>query len=309
MADIAQDAQISPDESAVSGASKLFFFLWDAAWSHAPGTVEADADALHDMRVDLRRLRTAMSNFEGSKKAPLLSKSLRGEIRGARAEIGALGDKLGAVRDYDVLEEYVLKYQKKFVKLEVGAGSGLADLIQALQKERAEAFKPMVKKIQRADKPGEVREELGRWALGLPAAKVEKLSYREAAKRVLAGRLNEVFTHENSLQDGAEPEEQHELRKSLRRVRYTLETMSVCFEKPVKPFIKTLVEMQDTLGEMQDRAVLAEVTTRIFEGELPEDVAAFNQHGVQKHGELLETTRRKWKEAGEKGFWDSLRAL
>lgn len=310
MADIAQDAQISPDDRAALGASKLFFHLWNSAFEHAQGTLDADADALHDMRVDLRRLRTAMSNFEGAAKSPLLSKSLRLEIRGARRDIGKLGDKLGAVRDYDVLEDYVRDYAKKQLKAEIESAPGLSQLLQTLQDERDHAFAPMQKSLRKATKNEGLHEEFGRWSLGIPAAKSNALSYRDAAKQVLSMRLDEVFSHQNSLEPGAEEEEQHELRKSLRRVRYTLETMSVCFEKPVKPMVKTLVEMQDTLGEMQDRAVLQSVVNRVFgEEKRPADVAQFLAHGEKRKGYLLGQTRTLWKAAQGKGFWDELRAL
>ena len=309
MADIALDAHISPDDSAAGGASKLFFHLWNSAFSHAQGTLDGDADALHDLRVDLRRLRTAMSNFEGPKTAPLLSKTLRNEIRGARADIGVLGDKLGAVRDFDVLEDYVRDYAQKQLKTEIENAPGLLFLLETLQEERAEAFKPMKKALSRAQKSGELQEEFGRWALGLPAAKSQEISFREAAQIVLKTRLDEVFSHEKSLEDGAQDEEQHELRKSLRRVRYTLETMSVASQKPIKKPVRTLVEMQDTLGEMQDRAVLRAVTTRVFKKEMPADVAAFNTHGDARHNELLDTTRVLWGKSKDKGFWEELRTF
>lgn len=309
MADIAQDAKISPDESASLAASKLFFHLWHSAFEHAEGTIDADADALHDMRVDLRRLRTAMSNFEGSKTAPFLSKTLRLEIRGARGDIGKLGDKLGAVRDFDVLEDYVRDYVKKQLKTEMDAAPGLSRLLETLEKERAEMFKPMVKALQKAVKEEGLQEEFGRWALGIPAVKSNPLSTFDAAQLLLKSRIDEVFSHEKSLEKGAEEEEQHELRKSLRRVRYTLETLSVCYAKPVKPFIKTLVEMQDTLGEMQDRAVLQDVVNRVFGEKRPEDVAQFVAHGDKRREELLGKTRILWKKARDKGFWNELRGL
>jgi CHAD domain-containing protein len=310
MADIAQDAGISPDQSAAQGASQLFFYLWSSAFEHAVGTQNGDADALHDMRVDLRRLRTAMSNFEGAKSSPLLSKALRLEIRGARGDIGKLGDKLGAVRDFDVLEDYVRAYAKNQLKAEMESAPGLSLLLETLEKEREEVFKPMVKALKKAMREDELREEFGRWALGIPAAKSSAISYQEAAQIVLSTRIDEVFSHQNSLEEGAEEEEQHELRKSLRRVRYTLETMSVCFAKPIKPFVKTLVEMQDTLGEMQDRAVLQSVVNRVFgEEKRPADVAQFLAHGQKRKNYLLGHTRHLWKSAQNKGFWEDLRAL
>jgi CHAD domain-containing protein len=139
--------------------------------------------------------------------------------------------------------------------------------------------------------------------------KASDISFREASRLVLKRRLDEVFSHAASLEPGAHNEEQHELRKSLRRVRYTLETMSVSYDKPIKSYVKTLVGLQDTLGEMQDIAVLLETTKRVFKGDVPEDVRLFNEYGDRKRAELLEETRAAWSKAKAKGLWDELRAL
>src|SRR5687767_14183668 len=98
MADIAQESGIAADEPVLAGLSKLLNTLWSAAWKHAPDTIDGDADALHDMRVAIRRLRSVMQNFEGSKEAPLLSKPLRRELIDYRGTLGRIGDALGAVR-------------------------------------------------------------------------------------------------------------------------------------------------------------------------------------------------------------------
>ncbi|RYG58588.1 CHAD domain-containing protein, partial [bacterium] len=166
-----------------------------------------------------------------------------------------------------------------------------------------------VKALKKAAKDDELQEEFGRWALGLPAAKSSDISFQAAAKAVLEQRIDEVFRHEDSLQPGGSDEDQHELRKSLRRVRYTLETMSVSFSKPVKSYVKTLVNLQDTLGEMQDRSVLSETISEIFYDDVPEDVELFNTHGLDKRDKLLNDTRAAWKKARDKGFWDELREL
>ena len=145
--------------------------------------------------------------------------------------------------------------------------------------------------------------------MGLPAAQAAAISVTTAAKVILPRRLDEVKEYADSLAPDADVEAQHELRRSLRRVRYTLETLSVCFAQPVKPFVKQLVEMQDLLGEMQDRTVLDEATHRCFGHTLPDDVARFNEHGVRRRRYLLGRVRSAWAKAEKDGFWDELRAF
>ena len=309
MADIAIEAGLTSDENALIGASKLFGYLWSAAWQHGHGTASGDANALHDMRVNLRRLRTAMQNFEGPKTAPVLSSHLRRELRDHSAGVAKIGDVLGAVRDFDVLAEYVADYAKKKLDTNVEAVEGLAKFTHYLQLQRARAFTPMVKKVGRAQEMGELREEFARWALGLPAADGTTVSLDVAAKIILPRRLDEALSHAASLEPGAAPEAHHDLRKSLRRLRYTLETLSVCFAKPVKPIVNKLVEMQDLLGEMQDREVLAQVTAHCFGKDEPDEIVASNAHGDKRVAYLLGRVRSKWEESSKEGLWEELKKL
>lgn len=309
MAEIALDAGVLREDLAPVGASKLFVYLWKSAWEHAPATLEGDAEALHDMRVNLRRLRTAMQGFEGPKTAPVLSKNLRLELRGARVDIGKLGDRLGAVRDFDVLEDYVSLYAKDKLREPLENFPGLLGFVAYLDSARQNAWKPMLKTLKRAGEEGGLREEFTRWALGIPGANASGISVETAARVILPRYLEAVTAHAGSLGEGGEEEEQHELRKSLRRVRYALETLSVCFDKPVKPFVKRLVEMQDALGEMQDRTVLLEHTRSCFGKELPEDVAAFVEHGERRRRHQLGKVRAAWAKSEKDGVWDELRKI
>ena len=309
MADIAKDAFLTTDDSALQGASKLFGYLWKEAWQRGHDTASGDAEALHDMRVNLRRLRTAMQNFEGPKTAPVLSSHLRGELREQSARVAKLGDALGNVRDFDVLSDYVSDYAKKKLEANVESVAGLDKFVHYLQLQRAKAFTPMVKRVGRAQEMGEVREKFARWAMGLPAADGAAITLQTAAHIILPRRLDEVQTHASSLEPGAHPEAHHDLRKAIRRVRYTLETLSVCFEAEVKPYIGKLVDMQDLLGEMQDREVIAQVCAQCFGKDEPEAIVAFNAHGTKRVSYLLGRVRTKWDESEKAGLWTELRSL
>ncbi|BCM90422.1 hypothetical protein IAD21_02274 [Abditibacteriota bacterium] len=301
MADIGKDAGLTRDDSALNGASKLLTYLWDEAWAQADATREGDADALHDMRVALRRLRTALQNFEGDKRAPLLSAPLRREMQKWRGEIGKLGDRLGAVRDFDVLGGYVKDFDKEH-------SPGLEEFEAILKDEREHNFAPMTRKIERCGTEGKLRESFARWSLGLPGAfSAAELSLEKAAHTVLPERVAEALSLGTVLVDG-DDEAQHELRKSLRRVRYTLETLAPCLELPIKKSVKQLVEMQDLLGEMQDRTVLSEWLEKSFK-HAPEDVEAFAKHGEKRREELLEEVRVLWKKREAEGLWEGLKKM
>ncbi|RYX85591.1 CHAD domain-containing protein [bacterium] len=301
MADIGKDAGLIREESALSGASKLFTYLWDEAWEQAEATGNGDANALHDMRVALRRLRTALQNFEGDKKSPVLSAPLRRELKEWRDEIGKLGDRLGAVRDFDVLSDYVHDFDKEH-------SPGLEEFEVILKDEREHNFVPMARKIERCGQQGKLHESFARWSLGLPGAfSAADLSLDEVAHTLLPARVQEALAHGSAL-TGGDDEAQHELRKSLRRVRYTLETFSTCFDRSIKKPVKQLVELQDSLGEMQDRTVLSDWLDKSFK-HAPEDVQAFAEHGEKRRQKLLEDVRELWKKRIDEGLWENLNKM
>lgn len=315
MADIAQEAGLLPDESALQGAAKLFVFLWDEAWQHAEGTVAGDDEALHDMRVALRRLRSAMQNLD-SAQPPIFPPHLSRELRQQRRKLGKLGDALGFVRDHDVLDNYLRDYAAQELKRPVSELPGLSHFEHFLQVERAKAVRPMIKKINRAGESKSFREEFARFALGIPGVArpdFQAPTLREAASSILPARVEDVLSLMPVLEDDNAHEAHHELRKSLRRTRYALETLSVCFASPVKAPIKTLTQMQDVLGEMQDRTVLHEAATRAFDGhdedDLPEEVQQFLQFGFARQDQLLGEARALIAKAQGKGFFEKVAQL
>lgn len=76
-------------------ASRTAAALAASVWAQERGVVAGEVEAVHDMRVLIRRLRVALSNF-----AACFDAAGR---KAARAELSKLADRLGAVRDLDVL--------------------------------------------------------------------------------------------------------------------------------------------------------------------------------------------------------------
>jgi CHAD domain-containing protein len=295
MADLAKAAGLSGDENLLEGASKLLCHLWNVAWRHAPGTLDGDADDLHDMRVATRRLRSALQNFEGDADAPLVAPHLRREMKEWRRALGKLGDTLGAVRDCDVLNDYLSDYAKTRLRAEIDDASGLAEFRRHLQEQRADAFAVMVKKVNKATRPGALHEEFARFSLGLPAASGPNPSLKSAARLILPQRKAEALIHAPSLQNAHDEFGQHELRKALKRLRYTLEFFAPCFDESVKARVKQITQLQDTLGEMQDRSVLQSAVQAAFDGaQIPTDAQAFLTYGANRRRRLLTQARSQW---------------
>lgn len=299
MADIASQAGIRAVEPFVPSASKLCVYLWDEAWQHAPQVLKGDDEAL-------RRLRSTLENcaaLKGSSLRPDIAKEMRAE----RQSLSKLGDALGAVRDFDVLCAYLQNYIETERQSE--SNEDLDLFFKYLHERRDEHFAPMTHAIERANRPRKKREEFARWAHSLAGVREPDVPLLEAARQVLALRIDEALEMGPVLQSSDE-HEQHNLRKSLRRLRYTLEAFAPAFTKP-KAFIKTLTSMQDELGEMQDRSVLRAMLLSCFEQkhikDLPPGAHEFAQFGEAKRDELLQQMRATWDQHIQQGLWDSMR--
>jgi len=78
-------------------ASRLFMELHQAIIAQEAGAIRGEVEAIHDMRVTIRRLRVAISNFDSS-----LPQDVH---RRLNVHMKKLAVVLGAVRDLDVMIE------------------------------------------------------------------------------------------------------------------------------------------------------------------------------------------------------------
>src|SRR5947209_11540087 len=87
---------LSAEDSTSAAAVKILWTRFDDLWANREGILKnMDGDAVHDMRVSSRRLRTAMQTFR-----PCFA---RKSFKVHADRIKALADQLGEVRDRDVL--------------------------------------------------------------------------------------------------------------------------------------------------------------------------------------------------------------
>ena len=85
---------LMPEMAAGQAGRVILRALLTAVLAEAPGVLRNDVEATHDMRVAIRRLRTAMSTFSGT-----LPNKVAADQRRATRRIGR---RLGSVRDADV---------------------------------------------------------------------------------------------------------------------------------------------------------------------------------------------------------------
>ena len=78
---------------------------------------------------------------------------------------------------------------------------------------------------------------------------------RPNARRILAVRIEEVWSYERVVQTPDAITELHDMRIACKRLRYLLEIFSVAFSDDLEPYIDQVKELQDLLGDIHDRDV------------------------------------------------------
>lgn len=96
-------------------------------------------------------------------------------------------------------------------------------------------------------------------------------SYRENARIILPQKVEEVYTWEPFIRDEARREELHNMRISIKRLRYTMEIFRAAYRLPktyakevsatYNELLTVIVDLQEILGDIHDCDVVLEVLT------------------------------------------------
>jgi CHAD domain-containing protein/CYTH domain-containing protein len=236
------------DLPAERGARRLALaFLDDAEAAHQRLDQGGDDEALHDFRVAVRRLRSAVRAYRDP---------LEGSIGGGdRRRLSALADATGAARD---LEVQVAWLRKRLDDLTGGERARAWTLLGALRGELAKADERLRRQVAK-DFPRErwrlarrlrfyrVRMDVEAPAGGPRLASVfARLALEHAAD--LERRLGDV----RSIDD---QDEAHRARIAAKRLRYLVEPVQAELEG-APDVIRRIKKLQDALGEMHDADVL-----------------------------------------------------
>lgn len=211
----------------------------------AAGTFEpADEEQVHQLRIGIRRLRTALREL-----APLDADSEVFDGAGWEPPLVDAFRALGELRD----REQVVKLAQPRLREAGGpafdplAGDAAAHSPSAGEVVRAPAFQNVLVSL------------IGFTALApAESAAVDA----DEARRLLRKRLQRL--HKQAVRDGERfesltTEDQHRVRKRLKRLRYLAEFVAPLFEGEDKDaaerYLKALRPAQDALGEFNDEAV------------------------------------------------------
>jgi CHAD domain-containing protein len=209
----------------------------------------ARPDGVHQMRVNARRLRSALKAF-----GPLLDPEWADSLR---TELKWLADALAGARDNEVLLERLTEAIDALpdpevigpvrARLEkVLGGASEAGNAHALETLRCERYVILLERlVDAAWEPMTAPEAEESAAAVVPT--VVAATWHRVRKRVKRLDLVETTDHD-----------WHKVRIAAKQLRYTCDAVEPVIGKPARRLSKQAEHIQDTLGEHQDAVVAAE---------------------------------------------------
>jgi CHAD domain-containing protein len=203
-----------------------------------------DADAVHDTRVAVRRLRAVLRTAR-----PMLERAWSDSLR---HELDLFGQLLGAVRDLDVLIEHLTDEAK-----ELGAGNADTEALLAPLRSERDRARGRLRVALDDQRYFLLLDRLEAAAGSLPATRadltVEQLAGREF-KKLRALEKHTLRTDDRQL---------HKLRIQSKRARYAAELAQSSRGAPAARFVKESTKLQDVLGAHQDAVVALDRLRRL----------------------------------------------
>ena len=230
--------------------------------ANEPAMLRHDAEALHQMRIALRRLRAAMSVFSS-----IVADSEREQIK---AEVRWITAKLGPARDLDVFISEVLAP----LRAQNQGEAGLADICRNFERRRARAYRDAAEAIRSA-RFRMLCLDVGEWVEAGPWSRAEDdlLRLRREqpitvlASEELARRRSKIRKKGKALRQ-LSAAERHRLRIRGKKLRYAVEFFADVFPgkknaKRRKAALSALKELQDALGALNDIATREKLASHV----------------------------------------------
>ncbi len=214
-----------------------------------PGTrLGEDPEELHDMRVATRRLRAALSLFEGVL-------PVRAQV--FREELGWLGRLLGAVRDLDVQLQGLAGMSPPASTRTADGHDPLVELAALLEREREAGPRRHVERARLGPlgPPGQGADRHGAAGTGAAIAGHQGARRDRLARAGADGATTRCARRPSGPRHTGVVTDFHALRIRCKRLRYALEFSSDVYGGKTSRFVRELTVLQDELGEMQDAEV------------------------------------------------------
>lgn len=249
---------------------------------------DKDPENLHQMRVGMRRLRSAVSGFIPAVDLPSVV---------TPHEIGKIAKVLGKLRDIDVLQETLITQYQPY--LSQGERESLESVFKKLKKERKSANKTVVKTLE-SKSYSQLKNNCQSWLDNpayqtvaaieiqqvLPDLLLPQISYLllhpgwligvkiTDSKINLAGESKIKLEYDLSL---TEEKTLHDLRKVAKKIRYNMELFKNIYSPTYSNYLQEIEEVQEILGVMQDCFVLENVLSEMLEKDVAKIMPDLNK--------------------------------
>ena len=262
---------------------------------------DRDPEELHQMRVGMRRLRSAVTGFAPALELP--------KAAGER-KIAKIARRLGALRDLDVILSALESRYKPSLPPE--EQERLDTALERLAKQRREAFS-LVRETLHAQPYKKLKQALKEWLKKPVYKEITQLPIQDALPDLLLPQVSRlflepgwlvgvrVFAAEMPLSEelklkaveeilASRGRLVHSLRKQVKRVRYQMSLFSGLYGPSYAAWVEEMKEIQEVLGEIQDSMVLAEVLGDVLGEEIDSALPALAQKLAQSRCEAWQ----KW---------------
>jgi CHAD domain-containing protein len=233
---------------------------------------DRDPEPLHQMRVGMRRLRTALQVFAPAMTVPL-----------ANRNISKIAKELGRVRDLDVLHIWFQQYLKQTL-LTPAEAQALQLVLQRLRASRGEQFNQM-QKLLKSKQYRMFVSTLKDWLQDPQYKTLAPLPIQTVLPDLLLPLIAELLLHPGWMvavtvhQGTVSPQAiadltalnqdfhrweplLHDLRKQMKRVRYQTEFFLDFYGADFRQQTQQFRLIQDQLGLLQDQRVLDQFLTQ-----------------------------------------------
>jgi CHAD domain-containing protein len=254
------DVPLDPGMKSIEAIAHIYrFLLKNIQWNRQGIIDDIDTEFLHDLRVAVRRTRSALV---------LVKDVLDPEIsRRFKKEFKYIGQITGPVRDFDV---YLLSRDSYTARLPERLRQGMDYFFEDIKARRRREQRKLV----RALKGERYQQILTDWKQllasenKLPAGENGNVPIATPAGKIIHKRFRKVLRDGTKIHKNTPDRDLHCLRIECKKLRYSLEFFSSLYnQEQMKQLIRQLKILQNNLGDFNDLSVqqrmLADYLTQI----------------------------------------------
>ena len=201
-------------------------------------------EGVHDMRVSIRKLRSALRDF-----AQLTDKF---HLKKVRKDLKFLAALLGKVRDLDVAIDAFKKVSKEAESTNIK--KGIAEIVRDCKTKRRDAYDRLAKHLDMEGLADLTKEFERAFDHTLRQREIFGVtSVNEAARIMIENRLDRFLGDVDAIYDPFAVRRIHGLRIAGKHLRYSIELFGDLWNGELRPFGDETKKMQSYLGDLHDR--------------------------------------------------------